>query len=213
MLVGQLLSAGIEFTLNQLIQLDPDCQGRLKKLSNKQLQVTVKELPWSLLFSFSQQIDVSTLTPSDQETSTESTADCHITLDLSTLGELKDSSKISQLIQQGKLDLAGDINVAQGFSNLMKELDIDWEEQLSKYTGDVVAHQTFSSVTSFFTTAQQEIEKLADQFSTRLTQPDAVAVTPAEVESFCENVNTLRSGCDRLEARIDNLIASQQDDK
>ncbi|GAC32966.1 ubiquinone biosynthesis accessory factor UbiJ [Paraglaciecola polaris] len=213
MLVGQLLSAGIELALNQLLQLDPDCQGRLKKLSGKQLQVSVNELPWSLLFTFSGQIDVSALERNEEQAAMESSADCHITLGLGTLSDLKDSSKISQLIQQGKLDLAGDINVAQGFSNLMKELDIDWEEQLSKYTGDVVAHQTFSSVKSFFTSAQQEIDKLAAQFSTHLTQPEAVAVKPVEVDDFCEQVNVLRSASDRLEARIDQLIASQQDDQ
>ena len=28
----------------------------------------------------------------------------------------------------------------QAFSALLGELDIDWEEELSRYTGDVVAH-------------------------------------------------------------------------
>jgi ubiquinone biosynthesis protein UbiJ len=218
MLVGQLLSAGVELTINQLLQLDPDCKPRLKKLAGTQLQVSINELPWSLLFIFSEQIDVSALPATSEDQSseaqapTESSADCHITLSLSTLSELSDSSKISQLIQQGKLDLDGDINVAQGFSNLIKELDIDWEEQLSKYTGDVVAHQTFSSVKAFFNTAQQEVEKLADQLSTHLTKPDAVAVSEIEVADFCDQVNTLRSASDRLEARIDQLIALQQDD-
>jgi ubiquinone biosynthesis protein UbiJ len=216
MLVGQLLSAGVELTLNQLLQLDPDCKPRLKKLAGTQLQVSINELPWSLLFIFSEQIDVSALPATNEDQSSEaqavSSADCHITLSLSTLGELSDSSKISQLIQQGKLELNGDINVAQGFSNLVKELDIDWEEQLSKYTGDVFAHQTFSSVKAFFNTAQQEVEKLADQLSTHLTQPDAVAVSEIEVADFCDQVNTLRSASDRLEARIDQLIALQQDD-
>lgn len=213
MLVGQLISAGVELTLNQLLQLDPDCKPRLKKLAGKQLQVTINELPWTLLFTFSEQIDVSALQQNQQQIPADAAADCHITLGLSTLSELSDSSKISQLIQQGKLDLDGDIDVAQGFSNLMKELDIDWEEQLSKYTGDVVAHQTFSSVKALFNTAQQEVEKLADQLSAHLTKPEAVAVSEIEVADFCDQVNHLRSASDRLEARIDHLIASQQDDQ
>lgn len=213
--IAQLVSAGIEFSLNQLLKLDPDCQPKLKKLAGKQLQVTIRELPWPLLFSFSEQIDVMALTPSKVESEIAdipTEVDCHIILALETLEELRDSSKISQLIQQNKLTLVGDIHVAQGFSSLLKELNIDWEEQLSKYTGDVVAHQTFSSIKSILTVAQQQLQEFGQQLAHNLTQDDAIAVSKLTVENFCEQVNDIRSAAERLEARLALLENSQQDE-
>jgi ubiquinone biosynthesis protein UbiJ len=214
---AQLLSAGIEFSLNQLLRLDPDSPPKLKKLAGKQLQVSVRELPWPLIFSFSEQIDVMALPPGDTGSPLPGEAanlmvDCHISLALETLGELRDSSKISQLIQQNKLTLEGDILVAQSFSSLLKELDIDWEEQLSKYTGDVAAHQTFASIKSVFFTAGQQLQDFGQQLAHNLTQDGAIAAAKPAVDDFCEQVNELRSAVERLDARLSLLENHQQDD-
>lgn len=214
---AQLLSAGLEFSLNQLLRLDPDSAPKLKKLAGKQLQVSVRELPWPLIFSFSEQIDVMVLPASANESPLPDEAvmpmvDCHISLGLETLGELRDSSKISQLIQQDKLTLEGDILVAQSFSSLLKELDIDWEEQLSNYTGDVFAHQTFASIKSLFFTAEEQLQNFGQQLAHNLSQDDAIAAAQPQVDDFCEQVNELRSAVERLDARLSLLENSPQDE-
>ena len=200
---AQFMTSGIELALNQLLRLDEDSQQRLKKLSGKSLQVTIKELPWPLLFSFSEQIDIRAVMPSDKDLEpTTETVDCLIELNLETLPKLRDSSQLTQLIQQKQLNLIGDIYVAQTFSALIKELDIDWEEQLSGYTGDVVAHQTFASMRTLFDTAKTQIEQGAIELSERLTQSDSIAVKPSEMFEFSKNVSELRSDAERLSARL-----------
>ena len=200
---AQFMTSGIELALNQLLRLDEDSQKRLKKLSGKSLQVTIKELPWPLLFSFSEQIDIRAVMPSDKDLEpTTETVDCLIELNLETLPKLRDSSQLTQLIQQKQLNLIGDIYVAQTFSALIKELDIDWEEQLSGYTGDVVAHQTFASMRTLFDTAKTQIEQGAIELSERLTQSDSIAVKPSEMFEFSKNVSELRSDAERLSARL-----------
>jgi ubiquinone biosynthesis protein UbiJ len=201
---AQLLTSGIELVINQLLKLDPASQSRLKKLHGKRLKVTVKELPWPLIFSFSERVDVMTEQRDDNApaASQQYQVDCHIELALETLSELKDSSKISQLIQQNKLVLEGDIDVAQAFSGLIKDLDIDWEEQLSQYTGDVFAHQTFANMKSVFLSAQQNMQKFSANLSQTLMTEPAVAISADNVSAFCEQVNELRSAAQRLEARL-----------
>ncbi|MFT5675036.1 MAG: ubiquinone biosynthesis protein UbiJ [Paraglaciecola sp.] len=200
---AQLLTSGIELGINQLLNLDPASQSRLKKLQGKQLKVSVRELPWPLIFSFSDRVDVmAEHVDENSPSSQQHPADCHIELALETLPELKDSSKISQLIQQNKLVLEGDINVAQAFSGLIKDLDIDWEEQLSQYTGDVFAHQTFANMKSVFLFAQQNMQKFSDSLSQTLMTEPAVAISADHVTAFCEQVNDLRSAAQRLEARL-----------
>ncbi len=201
---AQLVTSGIELAMNQLLELDDDSQQRLKKLSGKSLQVTIKELPWPLLFSFSEQIDVGTVITSDNDSEPEP-VDCLIELNLETLLKLKDSSKLTQLIQQKQLNLIGDIFVAQTFSALLKDLDVDWEEQLSQFTGDVAAHQTFTSMRTLFDTAKAQIEQGAVELGEHLTQSDSIAVKPSEMVEFSRGVNELRSVTERLAAKI-NLL-------
>jgi ubiquinone biosynthesis protein UbiJ len=200
---AQLVTSGIEMAMNQLLKLDDDSQQRLKKLSGKSLQVTIKELPWPLLFSFSEQIDVrAVITPDNDSEPEPEPVDCLIELNLETLPKLKDSSQLTQLIQKKQLNLIGDIYVAQTFSALLKDLDVDWEEQLSRYTGDVVAHQTFSSMRTIFDTAKTQIEQGVIELGEHLTQSDSIAVKPSEMIEFSRGVSDLRSSTERLSAKI-----------
>jgi ubiquinone biosynthesis protein UbiJ len=200
---AQLMTSGIELAMNQLLKLDDDSQQRLKKIAGKSLQVTIKELPWPLLFTFSNQIDVrAVITPDNDLEPISEPVDCLIELNLETLPKLRDSSQLTQLIQQKKLNLIGDIYVAQTFSALLKDLDIDWEEQLSGYTGDVVAHQTFSSMRALFDTAKTQIQKGAIELGEHLTQSNSIAVKPSEMMGFSRGVTRLRSSTERLSARI-----------
>ncbi|MGJ8679226.1 ubiquinone biosynthesis accessory factor UbiJ [Paraglaciecola sp.] len=209
----QLVTSGIELALNGLLELDSDSQKRLSKLSGKSLQVTIKELPWPLLFSFSDQIDVR-IAPDE---ASDPAVDCLIELNLETLPKLKDSSQLTQLIQRKKLNLIGDIYVAQTFSSLIKELDIDWEEQLSKYTGDIVAHQTFSTTKSFFEKTKNQLDKTAEKLAANLRQPNSVTISQNEFILFSEDVSELRSNTERLAARITFLeqaaLAENKPDK
>jgi ubiquinone biosynthesis protein UbiJ len=200
---AQLMTSGIELAMKQLLKLDDDSQQRLKKIAGKSLQVTIKELPWPLLFTFSNQIDVrAVITPDNDLEPTSEPVDCLIELNLETLPKLRDSSQLTQLIQQKKLNLVGDIYVAQTFSALLKDLDIDWEEQLSGYTGDVVAHQTFASMRALFDTAKTQIEQGAIELGEHLTQSNSIAVKPSEMMGFSRGVTRLRSATERLSARI-----------
>lgn len=201
--VAQLVTSGIELAMNQLLKLDPDSQSRLKKLSGKSLEVVIKELPWPLLFSFSKQIDVRVGTAKGADASPNSgPADCLIELNLATLPKLKDTSQLTQLIQQKQLNLIGDIYIAQTFSSLLKELDIDWEEQLSHYTGDIAAHQAFFSARTFLEKTKHQLEQSSAELGARLTQPDAIAVAAVEVTQFSQHVSDLRGATERLAARL-----------
>ena len=201
----QLLTSGIEKAFNTLLSFDEDSQLRLQKLKGRSLQVKLTELPWGLLFSFSDQVDIRAVIADEPEEVAPQKADCLIELNLQTLPKLKDSSQLTLLIQQKKLNLVGDIYVAQSFSTLLKELDIDWEEQLSKYTGDVIAHQTFTSAKSFFAQAKTQLAAGLEQTHSKLTAADSVAVCPNEMILFSDKVNDLRSDVERLSARLELL--------
>lgn len=202
---AQLATAAIERILNHLLKLDPDARAGLKGLANKQLKVTIFELPWPIVFHFSDRIDVLT-TPKDAEAES---VDCHIQLSLNTLSSLQDTSQLSRLIQQNELILEGDLNVAQGFSNLIKHIDIDWEEQLSRYTGDVVAHTLFKTGKHIVGSMKDQAAQLMTTLSEGAIEEKRIAAHPIAVSTFCDEVNDLRSDAARLEARL-ALLEKQQ---
>lgn len=205
MSAAQLLNSAIEKLLNQLLKLDPDSSRRLKPLAGKQLRVTLNEIPWPLIFVFSEQIDLLSSQQTDENTAP---VDCEISLSLESLQALQDSSQISQLIQQNKLQLEGDIHVAQHFSALLKDLHIDWEEIFSQYVGDVIAHQSFYTARTLFDQAQQKMSQFSTMFAEAVVEEKGLAAHPVAVEKFCTQVNELRSDTERLTARLARLEQS-----
>ncbi|MDO6692336.1 SCP2 sterol-binding domain-containing protein [Aliiglaciecola sp. 3_MG-2023] len=197
---AQLVSSGIERIINQLLKLDASSVLLLQKLSNKQLSVDIHELPWIFKFSFSDQVDVLTVMPDE-----ELLSDCHLALSLSTLQKLKDTSQITRLIQNGELVLEGDVAIAQQFSQLITELDIDWEELLSKYTGDLLAHNTFRLGKKLIHSAKAKANRLATTLGDAAIEEKRIAAPAILVVDFCDQVNELRSATDRLSAKISRL--------
>ncbi|GAB3013703.1 ubiquinone biosynthesis accessory factor UbiJ [Bowmanella dokdonensis] len=193
----QLMVSALELALNKLLHLDPLSGHRLQPLAGKRLRIQVRELPWPLTFAFSDQVDL--LLDEDTE------VDCSMSLSLSTLKDMQDVSQIGQLIQQQRLSLHGDMHTAQSFSNLLKELDIDWEEQLSCYVGDVLAHQTLQFFRSARIDTRQRLERLRQMLSDGALQEKKLAAHPLALEDFSEQVSQLRGDAARFEARLTQL--------
>ncbi|MCV2884578.1 SCP2 sterol-binding domain-containing protein [Aestuariibacter sp. AA17] len=201
----QLISALVETSINGVLALDAKSHERLKGLSGKRLWVHVRELPWPLTFCFSQRIDV--LVDSDIEALSETPlpADCCLSLSLTTLPLLQDSSQITKLIKQDKLELMGDIHVAQGFSQLLSELNIDLEEKLSSLVGDVGARLTFQRLGAVKTAVTKKAHYIKTIIRDGAIEEKHIVASPIAIAHFCDEVNMLRSDVERLEAKLSLL--------
>lgn len=200
---AQLISASIERIINHLLKLDPDSVNALQAIKNKQLTVKIREFPWPLTFVFSGRVDV--LIAEQPQDTAQGSADCYIELSLNTIEALKDTSQITKLIQSNDLKLEGDLKVAQGFGDLLKNIEIDWEDQLSKYTGDIAAHSIFEAGRNAFGEVSRHTEKLITMLGEGALEEKQLAAHRVMVEDFCEQVNGLRSATARLEARLTQL--------
>ncbi len=201
----QLALSAIEFGANQLLSLDAKTPERLGKLRGKQLAIELKELGNTVTVAFSDRVD---LLLNEQIDVAESTWDCKITLSVMSMKELQDPSRITQLIKQDKLDVQGDMQIAQDFSAVIKELDIDWEEQLSRYTGDVVAHQVIKTGKQIHNSAMSQLEKVAKIISQGALEEKKVAAPAIAIAHFADQVHDTRATVERLQSRIE-LIASK----
>jgi len=107
---------------------------------------------------------------------------------------------------EGAVDIQGDTETGQQFQDILSAVDWDWEEQLSRITGDVIAHQTGSlarKVTQFIKSSRSTLQQDVSEYL-----QEEVRLLPArtEVDYFLEEVDQLRADVDRLSARVDRLI-------
>ena len=201
MLANALLSL-VERIINQLLQLDPQLQGKLAAIADKQLLIEIRDWQQSILCVYSdEQIHLY----STQERS----FDCMISADIDNLLALKDPSMLTQLIRQDKLDLQGDLNLAQGFSNAFAELDIDWPEHFSRYIGDAPAQQLWLSIQALKRRGSQTKSKLENTLTTLCQDELAVTIHPLELAEFKQQNRQLRSQVSQLEMRINALLQSR----
>lgn len=201
MLANALLSL-VERIINQLLQLDPHLKGKLAAIADKQLLIEIRDWQQSILCVYSdEQIHLY----STQERS----FDCMISADINTLLALKDPSMLTQLIRQDKLDLQGDLNLAQGFSNAFAELDIDWPEHFSRYIGDAPAQQLWLSIQALKRRSSQTKSKLENTLTTLCQDELAVTIHPLELAEFKQQNRQLKSQVSQLEVRINALLQSR----
>ncbi len=108
----------------------------------------------------------------------------------------------NQLLKDGIIEIQGDSHVASVFNKVMNEIEIDWQDVISKYTGDIVAHQITTGAKSVASVLRRLGDNLRLDVRDYLQDDLQIAVTESEVEHFVEQVDDLRARTDRLEARL-----------
>ena len=192
-----LLAATLETALNQLLALDEQSARRRQPLHGKVLQLELRELkPLWLVFSPSRV---------DLLTRYEGQPDATISLALSALPRLRDPNQLTPLIREGKMDLAGDTSLCNQVAQLFSELQIDWEGQLARYTGDVIAHSLCRGAQQLRHTLQQQGELLRQDLAEYLTEELRLAPGPLEVACFCDDVDELKRRFDATALRLEKL--------
>jgi len=150
----------LEQALNYLID-----QGNadLGALNGKTLYFSLEDLP----------LDVNFVCTNDRifvTTDTSADADVDIKLKSSVFLALFQGKDLTELLRQDKIVIHGDVKTAQLLVDLLQQLDIDLEEALSKYTGDIIAHQV-GKMAKKFKTSDNPLEALKNELTTLLVAP------------------------------------------
>lgn len=195
MLWTVLPTGAAEALANHLLSLDEQSPERFKKVAHKRVRVTLTEL--GKPFTVQALDDSLRFSWVDNEP-----VDCHIMTRIAVLPELRDTANITRLIKADALDIDGDPLLAQQFSRLFVELDIDWQEQLAQRFGDVPAHflsQAFARSRSWL---EQVLDDQKHWVRDVLIEEKQLLVSATEFETFKQHVQQLRATVDRLEREI-----------
>jgi ubiquinone biosynthesis protein UbiJ len=105
-------------------------------------------------------------------------------------------------VRTGSVHIHGDAEVAQTFSELLKQARPDLEEELSRVIGDVAAHHVGNAARSALGFARKAADTFAQNVSEYLQEEGRDAPSRTESDEFISGVDKLRDDVDRCEARL-----------
>ena len=191
------LAIALQTAFSRYIELDPDSNARLEKLRGKVVCFQIEGFDLPVWFIFNEaganKIDVEVVEDFGD------TADATIAGGPFSLLALATGRRS---IFDGDVKISGDTDTAQKFSICLNEIDIDWEEHLSRLTGDAVAHQVgrFSrDVRQWFT---ERTDAMQDNTAHYLRDEAEQLPHSWELDEFVEQVDDLRDRIDLLESRV-----------
>lgn len=195
-MLQQVLTSSLELLVNKALSLNTS-KVDLKKLAQKTLTLTLSELNFPISLSVdNNNIIVSGLTER---------ADCTIKTSIKTLQLLQAEQQLTDLIKQDKLELSGDIKVAQQFASVAENLNIDWQSELAAHIGDVPTHklmQLSKNIADKFQFASKQIQADASEY---LVHEKRLVVTRSQIEPFIQQVNQVSKQVDDIALRIQAL--------
>lgn len=188
----------LEGTLNRYLRLDPDSPLRLAALHGRVIVVEIQDANRSLTFIPG---------PGHLQVlgQIEGEPDCRLRGTSLKLASLLRGRSGEQTLFAGAVTLEGDTETAQRFRSLWTDLDIDWEEQLSRLTGDPIAHQMGRLARGLDRWAQGASDTFAANLQEYLQEELRLLPTPLEVSDFACAVEELRDDVERLAARLIRL--------
>jgi ubiquinone biosynthesis protein UbiJ len=197
--------AGIEQAVNTVIGLDPAAADKLARLHGQVIAIRLTGIGLELIFVPGPDGHLQLLG------SIEGAPDCRLSgspLDLMRTG---DKTQGPAQLFAGRVTIDGDIELAQRFGDILAGLDIDWEEQLARLTGDVFAHEVGTAARKTARWGKRSADVLGQNLAEYLTEEARLVPQRREVQDFLDQVDTLRDDLARLEARVARLAAKDKD--
>lgn len=111
------------------------------------------------------------------------------------------------VIRSKAVTISGSTEIAEDYQALLNFIRPDLEEELSRITGDPVAHEIGRAARGFASWAEKAGHSLARSAAEFLVEESRDLAAVTELEEFSAGVNDITQGVDRAEARLAQLRA------
>ena len=187
-----------EKLINHFLYLDPETQIKLNAIDGKQILIVVEHTDVRL------KITIENATINLNQTN-EQKADVVIKGKPFSLFSLLIKKQNGEPVFPSDIEIKGDINLAQKFQKILKDLDIDWEEILSQYLGDGIARKLSLFIKSGRSYVKKSINSFESNVSDYLRFEKNLLPDQLLIDEFNQSVDHLRDEVERLKARIEKL--------
>lgn len=189
--------------LNNYLALDPEAPEKLKAFDGKLICIDIRGLDKSVYLSINgSKISV--------VKSHEAEPDATISGSPAALFKLGVHRDTAPLFFAGEVEIRGDTHLGRQFKSLLADMEIDWEEHLSSFIGDIAAHRIAGLFNDLRTWSKTAADNFADDMGEYLQEESRDVVSEAEMGMFYQQVDRLREDTERLEARINRLSGNDR---
>ena len=187
----------LEKLINHYLQLDPNTLVALKQQLDKNLALDINEAPGPLYI---------TIVTTGVQLSSQPPAEITATIQggLWSLFQLHHNAA-DKPIGKSKVSISGDIHFATALRKILSHMDIDWEEHLSHWVGDSIAHQTCTTAKRAKAQLDEAAHNFMDDLSAYLQHEKQLTPKQQQVADFSNQVDDLRDDVERLAIRINHL--------
>lgn len=187
---------------NHYLALDPEAPDKLAAFDGKLICIDIKG-PNARLYLSIEGNRVHVLSQHDAE------PDATIIGSPAALFKLGVKRDSAALFFKGEVEIRGDTRLGRQFKSVLAEMDIDWEEQLSRLVGDIAAHRITGVVQDLKNWGRSAASNFSDDVGEYLQEESRDVVSGAELDMFNRQVDEIRDDTERLAARIDRLAGRQ----
>jgi ubiquinone biosynthesis protein UbiJ len=193
----KLAGRALETALNHILSLDPDTQQRLAALNGRNVQLHLRGPEIALAVTVD---DARLKVGPPQDDSQLKVAATPGSL-LAMMFRRDDDG-----IAPGKVEIAGDAELARRLEKLASKFAPDFEEAFARSFGDVLGVPLAKAVRKGLVHARETASHLTEDSADWLRDEARVAMAPGEVEGFLDGVDELRERSERLESRVQRLL-------
>lgn len=190
--------ASAENIIQQALDYDPGSRIALSQLAPQVLAITITA-PEFTFYVVPDMGGVSLLGHYEGDVTTQ------VQGSLAALTSLIKSDRLN--LKDTGVVLVGNTGFISDLQKILKNLDIDWEEILTRIFGDIIGHQGANIIRNKLSWAKDRVSNVQRLTSEFLTEELRILPSAPELNFFNAQVDELKLGADRVQARVEQLLA------
>ncbi|WP_404439372.1 SCP2 domain-containing protein [Stutzerimonas chloritidismutans] len=200
------LLAGVEQAINRALRLDPTALPRLARLGGRIIEIDCTAPTWRLfILADGEGLRLAEAWGSEP--------DCRLRAPATSLLRLAASRNKTAILHGPDVESDGDSGVLMSLAEVLQDLELDWEYEVSRWLGPVATQLLGSGIRSQTAWARQSAQSLRQSLADYLNEESRALVGLAEAETRFAELDRLKLDLDRLEARIERLNPSLKPDR
>lgn len=193
------LGAVLETVLNLAMRIDPDLPDDLRALEGRSLALTWSGPQWSMRLTVEN--GALRVGPNQGE------SDLSLATTISGLiGMLRPEAARS--LPAGRVQISGDAELLRRIEQIAKRFAPDWDAAFARHLGPTLGPQIGRALADGLHAARSSAASFAETASEYVREESRDVATKVEIDEFADDVDRLRDGVERLEARIARLTRS-----
>lgn len=200
------LLAGAERAINRALRLDPTALPRLARLSGRIIEIDCTA-PALRLFVLADGEGLRLAETWGSE------PDCRLRAPASSLVRLATSKNKTAVLHGPDVVIEGDSGALMGLAEVLQDLDLDWEYEVSRLIGPVATQLLGSGLRGQAAWARKSADSLRQDLADYLNEESRALVGTAEAETRFAELDQIKLDLDRLQARVERLTHSLKPDR